>query len=404
MKCRLSVVIPARNRAGTLLYTLRTCVMQEFDDCEFIVSDNDSSPETRQVVESFGDKRIRYARTPGLLAMSDSWDFALAQASGEFVTYLGADDGLLPHALPEIDRILRMLNAPVLRWESACYNWPDLPVQDQATPNSLLIPLKQADYYHAIHRRSAAALIPDAANFRVSYAELPSVYSSAIHHTLVERLRARSGRVFRSQSPDVYSAFAFAHMAGRYHSLTAPMNISALSGQSNGVACIYLKGKSPIAEEFHALNRGRHAPHPQVPALAVMSAGVADSYLRARDALFPDAEAVLDRRQLVQRCLQESRAGDAEEWRRALDSVRSSLADDPLLVAWFEREYGRRSHADLAPATPPRLKRYGGTYLHLDAAEFGVTNVHEAALLCEKLLGYKRDGINAHLAPEAAAA
>ena len=403
MKCRLSVVIPTRNRTETLLHTLRTCVAQEFDDCEFVVSDNDNPPAVRQVVGRIADRRVKYVRTPRLLAMSDSWDFALAQASGEYVTFLGADDGLLPHALPEIDRLLRMLNVPVLRWESVCYNWPDLPVQDQAAANEMLIPLKQFNYYHAIHGRSAAALIPEAVNCRTSYAELPTMYCSAIHHTLVERLRARTGRVFQSQSPDVYSGFAFGHLAGTFHSLTAPMNVSALSGQSNGVACVYLKGKSPIAEEFCSLNRGTNAPHPQAPDLLVMSAGIADSYLRARDALFPEAPSALDRRQLVQRCLQEGRAGDAEEWRHVLDSVRRSVADEPALRAWFEAEYGRLPFAAFAPTTPQRLKRYGGTYLHLDAADFGVTNVYEAAQFCEKLLGYKRDGINAHLTPDAAA-
>jgi glycosyltransferase involved in cell wall biosynthesis len=404
MKHRLSVVIPVRNRAETLLYTLRTCVAQEFDDCEIVVSDNDSSSAVRQVVGGFADRRIRYVRTPALLAMSDSWEFALAQASGEYVTFLGADDGLLPHALPEIDRLLRMLDPPALRWESVCYNWPDLPAQDQAAANELLIPLKQFNYYHAIHRRSAAALIPDAVNCRTSYAELPTVYCSAIHHTLVEQLRARTGRVFQSQSPDVYSGFAFGCLAGAFLSLTAPMNVSALSAQSNGVACVYLKGKSPIAQEFRSLNRGLNASHPQASDLPVMSAGIADSYLRAREALFPEAPSALDRRQLVHRCLQEGRAGDADEWRRVLDSLRRSLADDPALRAWFDEMYGRLPFEAFVRTPTPRLKRYGGVYLHLDASDFGVTNVHEAALFCEKLLGYKRDGINAHLAPESAAA
>jgi FkbM family methyltransferase len=56
----------------------------------------------------------------------------------------------------------------------------------------------------------------------------------------------------------------------------------------------------------------------------------------------------------------------------------------------------------VVPAAPqkPALRRYGGTYLHLDAAEFGVRDVYDAAVLCERLLGYKADGVNAHLAPE----
>src|SRR5205814_7366388 len=99
------------------------------------------------------------------------------------------------------------------------------------------------------------------------------------------------------------------------------------SGQSNGVACIYLKGKSPIAEEFRSLKHGCHAPHPQAPDLLVMSAGIADSFLRARDALFPQAACVLERRHLIQRCLQESHAADLTEWAQVLANVRCAMAD-----------------------------------------------------------------------------
>src|SRR5437016_943724 len=120
---RFSIVIPTRNRADTLRHTLRTCVAQEFDDFEIVVSDNDSSPLVREAVESFADPKIKYVRTPRLLAMSDSWEFAVAQAAGEFITLIGNDDGLLLHALPEIDRVIRMLDASILRWDSVCYNW-----------------------------------------------------------------------------------------------------------------------------------------------------------------------------------------------------------------------------------------------------------------------------------------
>src|SRR5262249_44402044 len=46
------------------------------------------------------------------------------------------------------------------------------------------------------------------------------------------------------------------------------------------------------------------------------------------------------------------------------------------------------------PPAPARLKRYDGSYLRLDASEFGVTNVFEAAELFEKVMGYRTDGVD----------
>src|SRR5262245_50721321 len=284
MRPRFSIVIPTRERAHTLPFTLRTCLAQTYDDFEIIVADNFSAAPIRPIAEELGDRRIKYVRTPQLLAMSDSWEFALSHAAGEFVTLLGNDDGLLLQALGEIDRLIRLVDARILRWESVCYNWPDLPVQEHAPAHALLIPLKQENGFYPIRRRDSARMIQAAANCAVSYSELPLVYCSAIHHPVIDRLRSQYERIFRSQSPDVFSSFAFAYIAGSYHSVAAPMNINGLSGESNGVACIYLKGNSPIADEYRRLNaESEHRPHPLAPDVLVMPAAVADSFLHARD-------------------------------------------------------------------------------------------------------------------------
>src|SRR5205807_1871549 len=83
---------------------------------------------------------------------------------------------------------------------------------------------------------------------------------------------------------------------------------NALSGESNGVACLYLKGNSPIAEEFNRLNsQAKHTPHPLAPDVLVMPAVVADSFLHARDVLFaPGSAFTLDRKQLVVNCIREA--------------------------------------------------------------------------------------------------
>jgi FkbM family methyltransferase len=396
---RLSVVIPTRGRTGTLVSTLRTCVAQEFADCEFVVSDNSGGDGVREVLGRFDDPRVRHARTPRLLAMTDSWEFAVAQARGEYVTVIGDDDGLLLHALSEIDRILGLIGDSVLRWESVCYTWPDLPAQPHAAPNELLIPLTQVDAYHPVYRVDARRAILDAAHSRISYAQLPMIYASAIPRSLLDRLRSRTGRVFRSAFPDVYSAFAVAHLAGRYHSCTAPMGLSGQSGTSNGVAVLFLGERSPVAEEFRRLNAGAgHIAHPGVPDLPLMAALVADSFQHARETLFPDdAELVLDRRAVLVECLQALGGAGEAELAGAADAMRSAIRDDPALLAWFEKSW--RAAARDAPRKPA-LRRYGGTYLHLDAAAFGVRDVYGAAELCERLLGYKAEGVNAHLAPE----
>jgi hypothetical protein len=399
---RFSIVVPTRNRENTLGSTLRTCLAQDFDDYEIVVSDNHSTPATRAIVGDLADARLKYVRSPEPLAMTDSMEFALSHASGEYVIFVGSDDGLVIHALPLIDETLRRTHSRALRWESVLYHWPDTGDQDFAPPNRLLIPLTQVSGRYAIHEMDSRRMIRAAANAEATYARLLLVFCSAVHRDLVELARRRAGRVFGSKTPDAYACFALAYLAGTYHSLTAPLSIAGQSGRATGLGLYAFKGKSPAAEEFRQANVGaRYGLHPWVPELAVITADVADAFLRAKEALFPDEpELSLDRKQLITDCLSAVPVAGEAEWRQALDACRRSVADDGALRAWFDEEYSGRPLGSLAriDRSFPR-RRYTGTYLNLDAAEFQVRDVAGAAELCEKILGYRADGLAAELQP-----
>ena len=68
-----------------------------------------AAPMVRGVVDEVASPKVRYLRTPDALAMSSNWEFALSHARGEFVILMGDDDGLLPHALAELDKIIAAL-------------------------------------------------------------------------------------------------------------------------------------------------------------------------------------------------------------------------------------------------------------------------------------------------------
>ena len=102
----ITVVIPTRNRAQTLLSCLRTCSAQRYANFTILVSDNASTDNTRAVVEAAGDSRIRYFNTGYFVSMSDNWEFALSHVAEGYVTFIGDDDGLLPDAIADLARLL----------------------------------------------------------------------------------------------------------------------------------------------------------------------------------------------------------------------------------------------------------------------------------------------------------
>lgn len=385
---RFSIVIPTRERADTLRYTLRTCLAQQFDDYEIVVCDNCSSAATKETVESFESRKIKYIRSDRPLAMSENWELAVSHASGEYVIIIGDDDGVLLHALREVDHLLQVLGVKALRWERVYYSWPNIPVAEAA--NKLRIPLVRENRI-----LQAREVIPRIANYRMDYTMLPMLYNSAIHRDLIALLRRKTGRVFGARSPDIYSGFAFAYLARSYASIGRPMSINAGSAKSTGVSSVHLKGKSPIAQEFRFLNTAAGLRcHPQVPDIPVMCAGIADSFQWVKDALFPDEpNLTIDRKQLVINCVQALRADSEEEWRRSLLAIRESLTDVGL-QKWFDSRFLSRSPSLRNSGKRSEWKKgFDGRNLHLNAAEFGVTDVFGVAELCEKILGYRKNGV-----------
>ncbi|MGH7268245.1 MAG: glycosyltransferase family 2 protein, partial [Candidatus Rokuibacteriota bacterium] len=369
---RFSVVIPTRERAGTLRYTLETCLAQDFEDYEVVVCDNHGSPATRQVVDELASSRIRYVRAPSLLAMSDNWELAVSQAAGEYLLVLGDDDGLTRHALRELDRLVRRLDAKVVRWEAAFYTWPTLALPDDR--NYLRLPLGRE-----AREVSALAVMAGVIRFELPYVRLPMLYNSVVHRTLLDELRARAGRLFGNRFPDVYSGFALAWLAGRYWSVETPMSVAGLSSESYGIATLWLRGRSERGREVRRLNDEaglRH--HPRVPDLPLFPwVPVADAFETARDALFPgDPRLVLDRKLLVERCLQALRVDDDEARRAALEALRAACQDDPALRDWCDPVLASASVGPGPPLRlrPARLGHFDGC-LHLDAAALGVRDV-----------------------------
>src|SRR3954469_17118440 len=94
-----SIVMPTRERADVLHSAISTILKLTRPNYELIVMDNCGSPATREVVEGFANARIRYFRAPERLSMADNWEMGLAQARGDYVTFLGDDDGIMPDAL-----------------------------------------------------------------------------------------------------------------------------------------------------------------------------------------------------------------------------------------------------------------------------------------------------------------
>ncbi len=95
----VSVLIPTYNGARYIGPAIDSVLAQTGVDLELVVVDDHSKDGTAEIVEAYGDSRIRVVRNPSNLGPEGNWNRALELATGRFVKLLPQDDLLQPHSL-----------------------------------------------------------------------------------------------------------------------------------------------------------------------------------------------------------------------------------------------------------------------------------------------------------------
>lgn len=94
----VSIIIPTYNRSHLLKEALLSCLAQTYQDFEVIVVDDGSTDDTKQVVESLGNDKIKYVYQTNC-GRSKARNKAIKMAQGKYITFLDSDDCYLPNKL-----------------------------------------------------------------------------------------------------------------------------------------------------------------------------------------------------------------------------------------------------------------------------------------------------------------
>jgi glycosyltransferase involved in cell wall biosynthesis len=97
---RISIVTATYNRSNVLRYTIQSVLASTFSDWEMIVVGDACTDDTAEVVQSFGDERIRFVNLPvnaGEQSVPNNEGVRLAR--GEFIAFLNHDDLWTPEHL-----------------------------------------------------------------------------------------------------------------------------------------------------------------------------------------------------------------------------------------------------------------------------------------------------------------
>ncbi|MEI8602895.1 glycosyltransferase family 2 protein [Shewanella sp. PP-Sp27a-2] len=95
----VSIIINCYNSEAYLKETIDSVISQEYYNWELIFWDNQSSDNSKSIVFSYNDERIKYFYAPTHTSLGEGRNLALTKVSGDYISFLDADDLLLPQHL-----------------------------------------------------------------------------------------------------------------------------------------------------------------------------------------------------------------------------------------------------------------------------------------------------------------
>lgn len=101
-----SIVIPAYNSSTQLPFTIASVLNQSFSDFELLLMDDGSTDNTRQVVDSFNDDRIKYSWAENSGGPATPRNRGIDLAKGRWICFLDSDDLWYKDKLAEVYKVV----------------------------------------------------------------------------------------------------------------------------------------------------------------------------------------------------------------------------------------------------------------------------------------------------------
>ena len=88
----ISVIINCRNSQKYIKETIDSVINQTYKNFEIIIVNNNSTDNTKNIIFSYSDQRIKYFELNKSISLGAARNIALKESSGEFIAFIDSDD------------------------------------------------------------------------------------------------------------------------------------------------------------------------------------------------------------------------------------------------------------------------------------------------------------------------
>lgn len=244
---KVSIVIPTRERAEYLHYSIQTALAIKDPDIEILVNDNCSQDSTRAVVQAFDDPRLVYFNTGRRVSMRSNYNEAIGNSSGEYVIFFGDDDGIVPGQFPFLRAILEEYQPDGVSWIRGTYGWPE----DARNKKLGGMRFRKDSLFGKPYRYD-----PKARNLRAlmdgrisdTFPVTPNIYHGCVSRAYLERIAPELGLYLNSVIPDVNFEYRATLAGGNFVHVDHMFSVNGYAKKSTGGGHAGHKADDPKAD------------------------------------------------------------------------------------------------------------------------------------------------------------
>lgn len=211
---KYSIILPVYNGMEYLPTCINTIITQSYTNYELIIVDDCSTDGTREYLQSLKNDNVRVIFQEENLGAIGNFSDAINYASGEWIMFLGVDDGLQSYFFELADILTNICKKENLRviassrahffWEGAAQLHGDKVVQYTARKEFSILSSKKEVYLSLFGAQA--------------YFELPQMYSNSLFHKsiIAEAKEKQGGKLFSTVPPDVNLAAIALSLESKY--------------------------------------------------------------------------------------------------------------------------------------------------------------------------------------------
>ncbi|MDB4891926.1 MAG: hypothetical protein JWL61_3781 [Gemmatimonadetes bacterium] len=282
----LSIVVPTRNRAAYAISAIQSILEIDDSRLELVVQDNSDERDLEEWLTARPvDRRLKYnhSRTP--LSFIHNFDAAARLTSGEYLCFIGDDDGVNPEIVAAAAwASAQDLDALVVK-SSSHYLWRGTGLAStlftEVTGGTLTIGDFKCTVVWADVEQEVRALLRNGGLYYLD-AGLPKLYHGLVHRRCLEAVYNKTGAYFGGLSPDTYASLAIACVARRVAVIDYPLTIPGSCAVSGAILeGAHKRHSKRLADAPHLRHRGEYEWSPLVPRVYTVESIWVDSSLAA---------------------------------------------------------------------------------------------------------------------------